>query len=265
MDRTAALKAREDAFASARTAAFAEAKSFVHRKEPTQAAVQAAARAGKRRPPATITRTPYATAHAALYEKHAPKLLRYAAGESGRKQLKKRIDAMLKEALASVRITDGAPAVKRRSPYVSPVSAGTLRKRTDSGVDFQGEPGEHVLAIGKCEVTSSRRVGGFGMLVVYRLLEGPRAGQHIYVGHAQPLVKKGQVVEAGTPVARLKEHAWGLRRTSPHSRGWCEVGFAAGPLGLPQSYKERDPGVEHDLSTKAGVAFSTFLRRSFGI
>ncbi len=263
MDRKAAIKAREDAFAAARRGALTDAKRFVERKEPSVAAVRAAAKAGKKPPRAKIARTPYAQAHASLYEKYAPELLRFASGESGRKQLRKRIGQLIDEALASVRIAPPAPRPK--SSYVSPVKAGTLRKRTDSGVDFQGEPGEHVLAIGKAEVTSSRRVGGFGMLVVYRLLDGPRAGQHIYVGHAEPLVRKGQIVEAGAPVARLKEHAWGLRKTSPHSRGWCEVGFAAGPLGLPQSYKDHDPGVEHDLSTGAGVAFSTFLRRSFGI
>jgi len=242
--RSAAVEAREEAFARARTSLVRDARRFVRPRQP---------------PKTGLVKTPFARAYLSLYEQYAPELLRHAAGSAGRIRLAKRVDLLIRDALASV---DVRPPQSR---YVSPVTPGTLRKRTDSGVDFQGEPGATVLAIGDAEVTSARRVGGFGMLVVYRLLDGPRAGQHIYVGHTDPLVKKGQIVKAGTPVACLKEHAWGLRKTSPHSRGWVEIGFAAGPLGLPESYEEHDPGVAHDLSTRAGVEFSTFLRRNFGI
>jgi murein DD-endopeptidase MepM/ murein hydrolase activator NlpD len=241
---SAAVEARERAFTTARRSALKEAKRF----------------ARPRKPPKTgVVKTPYAQARSLLWAQFAPDLLRFAAGSPGRIRLAKRIDELICETLAAA----GLQAPK--SAYVSPVVPGTLRKRTDSGVDFQGEPGAPVLALGHAEVTSARRVGGFGMLVVYRLLDGPRSGQHIYVGHAEPCVKAGQTVRAGTPVARLKEHAWGLRKTSPHSRGWVEIGFAAGPLGLPESYEEHDPGVAHDLSTRAGVEFSTFVRRNFGI
>lgn len=244
MARSAAVEAREQAFRKARRSAFTEAKRFVR----------------PRKPPATgVVKTPYGQAYSKLYGSCAPPLLRFAAGSAGRIRLAGRIDELVREALASAGL---APP---KSPYVSPVVPGTLRKRTDSGVDFQGEPGAAVLAIGNAKVTSSRRVGGFGMLVVYCLLDGPRAGQHIYVGHAEPVVKAGQTVKAGTPVARLKEHAWGLRKTSPHSRGWVEIGFSANSQGLPESYEEHDPGVAHDLSTRAGVEFSTFLRRNFAI
>ena len=242
-------------FTNARKSAFRDAKGFVTRRSPTRAEKEAAAKAGKKPPVGRVTKKPYKQAYAALHKKYAPALLRQAGGEVERERLALRLDRMIRDALGAAGIT----------PYVSPVTAGTVRMRTDSGVDFQGNPGDHVLAIGNAEVTSMRRVGGFGMLVVYRLLDGPRQGQHVYVGHADPLVKKGQVIKAGSPVARLKEHAWGLRRTSPHSRGWVEIGFAAGPLGLPESYKEHDPGVAHDLSTRAGVEFSRFLRRCFEI
>jgi murein DD-endopeptidase MepM/ murein hydrolase activator NlpD len=242
--RSAAVEAREQAFAKARRSAFKDAKRFVR----------------PRKPPGTgVVKAPYAQAYSTLYAGCAPALLRFAAGSAGRIRLARRIDGLVRDALAAAGLTPP------KSAYVSPVVPGTLRKRTDSGVDFQGEPGAPVLAIGNAEVTSARRVGGFGMLVVYRLLDGPRAGQHIYVGHAEPVAKSGQMVKAGTPVARLKEHAWGLRKTSPHSRGWVEIGFAANSQGLPESYEEHDPGVEHDLSTRAGVEFSTFLRRHFAI
>jgi murein DD-endopeptidase MepM/ murein hydrolase activator NlpD len=241
---SAAVEARERAFAAARRAAFKDAKRFVRPQKP---------------PKTGVVKTPYSVARTKLWEAHAPALLRYAAGSPGKIKVAKRIDELLCDALKAAGLA--AP----KSAYVSPVVPGTLRKRTDSGVDFQGEPGAPVLAIGRAEITSSRRVGGFGMIVVYRLLDGPRAGQHVYVGHAEPCVKSGVTVEAGTPVANLREHAWGLRKTSPHSRGWVEIGFAAGPEGLPESYKEHDPGVAHDLSTRAGVEFSTFCRRNFGI
>jgi hypothetical protein len=248
-------KALKEVFAEARKAAFKDAKGLVKKREPTQAEKKAAAKAGKKPPAAKIVKTPYRQANTTLRKKYATRLSAHATNSAERKRLELRVQRMVWDALGSVGIT----------PYRSPVTAGTLRMRTDSGVDFQGEPGHHVLAIGNAEVTSMRRVGGFGMLAVYRLLDGPREGQHVYVGHADPVVKKGDVIKVGAPVARLREHAWGLRRTSPHSRGWVEIGFAAGPLGLPESYKEHDPGVAHDLSTRAGVEFSTFLRRCFGI
>ena len=232
-------KTASQVFTEARKSAFRDAKAFVEKVPET----------GK------VKKKPYGQAYAALRKKYAPVVLGHASGADERVRIGLRLDRMIRDALGAAGIT----------PYVSPVTARTRRMRTDSGVDFQGEPGDPVRAMGKAEVTSSRRVGGFGMLVVYRLLEGPREGQHVYVGHAEPCVKKGDLVKAGAPVATLREHAWGLRRTSPHSRGWVEIGFAAGPLGLPESYKEHDPGVEHDLSTRAGVEFSTFVRRCFGI
>jgi murein DD-endopeptidase MepM/ murein hydrolase activator NlpD len=176
-------KTASQVFTEARKSAFRDAKAFVEKVPET----------GK------VKKKPYRQAYAALRKKYAPVVLGHASGADERVRIGLRLDRMIRDALGAAGIT----------PYVSPVTARTRRMRTDSGVDFQGEPGDPVRAMGKAEVTSSRRVGGFGMLVVYRLLEGPREGQHVYVGHAEPCVKKGDLVKAGAPVATLREHAWG--------------------------------------------------------
>ena len=61
-------------------------------------------------------------------------------------------------------------------------------------------------------------------------------------------------LKAGTPVACLKEHAWGLRRTSPHSRGWVEIEeIAAGgqdirgtPIGMLKGLPKPVIGIEQN-------------------
>jgi murein DD-endopeptidase MepM/ murein hydrolase activator NlpD len=265
VDDASAWAALEKALATTQSAALQEAPKFVTRKAPTKAQVDAAAKAGKKPPATRVVRTPFVEAYPALHDRYIQALLKKASDEATRYRVRRRVDLLLREVLASVGIAPPPRVATPQRPYVPPVTPGTVRMRTDSGVDFQGEPGDPTLAIGNAVVTSVRKVGGFGMLAVYRLLEGPRAGQHIYAGHSEPVVRQGQRLKAGAPVTRLKEHSYGIRKTSPHSRGWVEIGFAAGPLGLPESYEEHDPGVEHDLSTRAGVEFSTFLRNRFGI
>ena len=69
--------------------------------------------------------------------------------------------------------------------YVQPVNGQV--KRLDQGIDYQGNPGDPVVAIGLARVDYVKDdPGGFGKVVYYTLLDGPARGKQIYVGHAAP-------------------------------------------------------------------------------
>lgn len=115
------------------------------------------------------------------------------------------------------------------SRYVKPVQ-GELR-RLDQGIDYQGTPGDSVVAMGLARVDAVKDdPGGFGKAIYYTLLTGPMKGQQIYVGHASPTVHARQIVQAGDPVATLLQHSLG---NATHLSGWTEIGFAKG--GAPQA------------------------------
>jgi len=107
-----------------------------------------------------------------------------------------------------------------------PVPPGIAVKRSDQGRDYQGTPGQRIVAIGRARVDAVKDdPGGFGKVVYYTLLEGPSKGQQIYVGHAQPNVRAGQVIGAGKPVATLLKSSLGNAAGMP---GWVEIGLARG-------------------------------------
>ncbi|MHB8742570.1 MAG: hypothetical protein ACYC9L_05530 [Sulfuricaulis sp.] len=108
------------------------------------------------------------------------------------------------------------------SGYVKPVQ-GKIQ-RFDQGIDIQGKPGDHVVAIGLARVDAVKPdPGGFGQAIYYTLLSGPMRGQQIYVGHTQPSVKPGQIVQGGDPVSTLLQHGLG---NAQNLSGWVEMGFA---------------------------------------
>jgi murein DD-endopeptidase MepM/ murein hydrolase activator NlpD len=116
------------------------------------------------------------------------------------------------------------------SMYRFPVADGALffEERTDRGQDFSTRPGGQVLAIGRGRVTTNH--GYFpGRTVVLQLLDGPFAGRFVFYGHARhALVRTGQVVRAGQPVAI----AGGVG--APGAPGHMEVGFALTEYGVIQ-------------------------------
>lgn len=137
--------------------------------------------------------------------------------------------------------------------YVSPVAAGTRTMREDQGQDYQGTPGQPVVAIGNATVDAVKKdPGGFGRVVYYTLQDGPYAGQQIYVGHAQPTVKPGQHVNAGDPVATLLEKPLG-NATGP---GWAEIGLAKG--GQPE-YGMSDGGANFQRLIRNAAASKALL------
>jgi murein DD-endopeptidase MepM/ murein hydrolase activator NlpD len=126
--------------------------------------------------------------------------------------------------------TGAAQTAHSLSMYRFPVPDGQLffEERTDRGQDFSTRPGGRVLAIGRGQVTTNR--GYFpGRTVVLQLLDGPYAGRFVFYGHARhALVRAGQVVRPGQPVAI----AGGVG--APGNPGHMEVGFALSEYGVIQ-------------------------------
>ncbi len=125
-----------------------------------------------------------------------------------------------------------ATRLRRRSSlasnYVRPVAG--MFKRQDQGADIQGKPGDNVVAMGLARIDAVKDdPGGFGKAIYYTLLDGPLRGQQIYVGHTQPLVGPGRIVQAGQPVSTLLQHGLG---NAADLSGWVEIGFAKN--GVPQ-------------------------------
>lgn len=115
----------------------------------------------------------------------------------------------------------------RKSPYVLPVAGwgGKGKRRSDQGRDFQGSPGQPVVAIGKAHVVLiNRNSQGFGNYLVYQLDDGPAKGQRIYVGHAQVAnLRIGQPLKRGERVATLVSPSLG---NASKLSGWTEIGLA---------------------------------------
>lgn len=121
------------------------------------------------------------------------------------------------------------------SPYVAPVPSNVRVKRLDHGVDYQGNPGQKVVAIGNAVVDAVKSdPDGFGTVVYYTLTDGPHAGQQIYVGHARPDVRPGQTLAIGDPVATLQQVSGG---DASGLVGWTEIGLAKD--GAPQFSKDQ--------------------------
>lgn len=121
------------------------------------------------------------------------------------------------------------------SPYVSPVPSNVKVKRLDHGVDYQGNPGQRIVAIGNAVVDAVKSdPSGYGTVVYYTLTDGPHAGQQIFVGHARPDVKPGQKLSAGDQVATLQQVSGGDAKGLV---GWTEIGLAKN--GAPQYGKDQ--------------------------
>jgi len=139
--------------------------------------------------------------------------------------------------------------------YVSPFLNATTG-RIDQGVDFTGTG--PILAVGEAEILQTGAPGwpeGGGVL--YRLLNGPRAGQVIYVFEGiKATVHAGQKVSAGAQI--------GLFVTG----GSIEMGFA-NAAGVPLSHGEYTEGLETVWGTKmaaflAGIGGPSALTPNLG-
>ena len=137
------------------------------------------------------------------------------------------------------------------SKYVFPLPKGVgfSWARTDMGVDIESKHGASILAIGDAIVLRVQAMGAFGpTFVTYKLTSGPYKGRTVFVGHSRAVVKPGQRVAAGEPVATVA----GLGTSMP---GHLEIGWANGDgsntLAAPH-YKEGQVTAE-------GSSFRGFL------
>ena len=114
--------------------------------------------------------------------------------------------------------------------YVSPFVSAT-QGRIDQGVDFTGVG--PILAVGDAQILATGAPGwpeGGGVL--YRLLDGPAAGQTIFVNEGvQATVRAGERVSAGQQIATFV------------AGGSIEMGFADA-AGTPLSHAEYHEGEE---------------------
>jgi hypothetical protein len=119
--------------------------------------------------------------------------------------------------------------------------------RVDMGCDYSGHG--PLLAIGKARVYASSTSTNwpFGGFVGITLLDGARKGEHVfYAEHLTPLVRVGQTVQAGQPVATLYE-----------GYPWCEIGWGTGvPYGAYAATK--GGGYVEGHPTAAGMNFNAF-------
>jgi Putative peptidoglycan binding domain len=116
------------------------------------------------------------------------------------------------DALAMTWYESFAPAAGYVNPFRD--AQGLVPQRTDQGVDFYAKRGSPILAIGKASITRSTTQSGWcpndpspdaHSCVQYLLLDGDHAGEEVYVAeYIDPLVKVGDVVEAGHMIARFK-------------------------------------------------------------
>lgn len=146
-----------------------------------------------------------------------------------------------------------APSQKKTSAYVLPVTGNARENNQDSGIDYQGTPGQHVVAIGDAIINYVGPATGYGMMIVYTLTSGRAKGTRIFVGHAQPMggLAAGQKVTQGSPVATLLQHPLGNAGNLP---GWTEVGIAD-PSAITPLYHNQG----HAPVTAGGAAFKKVL------
>jgi hypothetical protein len=139
----------------------------------------------------------------------------------------------------------GIPA--RPGAYVNPFSGSLVSGgRIDEGLDptIRGP----IRAVGDAVVETVTHFSGFGTYVAYRLLNGPKAGQRIFIAEAiVPHVRTGQRVKAGQVIAT--------------GTGAIETGWAGGPRGafLPVANKAQGGSYTEGKVTAAGRDFLQFM------
>lgn len=130
--------------------------------------------------------------------------------------------------------------------YVNPIPGATLG-RTDQGVDANLPVGAPIRAIGNARVMGVLPNWYQGQpLVYYQLLDGPHAGQFVYVAEQiTGLAKPGTVVRAGQPIAYYAPSGTGIET------GWADA--HGNTLAHDQS------GYTEGQVTPAGSSFRNFL------
>lgn len=134
--------------------------------------------------------------------------------------------------------------------YVFPFTPNATWGRTDMGVDFGGSG--PIFAIGKCRIVKATspwpEYGNTGVL--YQLLDGPRAGQIIYVYEGVKVnVRPNDIIEKGHMIGQIV----------PLTTSGIEIGFAESS-GNPLASSEYVEGKE----TVYGKEMRAFLEELKG-
>lgn len=172
------------------------------------------------------------------------------------------------------RQADGGASPRAPAAYRNPLRdvQGLKAARVDMGTDWFGRG--VIYPLGPAVITKAATGPGSpwygavgapspGTWIAYKLTAGPLAGQQVYVAEdVQPLVREGQRVDAGTPIARF------VQGSGPAT--WAiETGFAApgragaqGETAAAAAHQQAtgsDPGAR---PTAYGEAFSQVLRKT---
>jgi len=128
--------------------------------------------------------------------------------------------------------------------YVYPFGKNVTTGRIDQGQDFGGTG--PIFAIGRARIVSTGAPGWPGGAgVLYKLLDGPKAGRYVFVNEGIKVsVHPGQLVKAGEVIGHL----------IPGSETGIEIGWAHAN-GEPISHPEYSEGME----TRGGKAMAAFL------
>lgn len=121
--------------------------------------------------------------------------------------------------------------------------------RTDQGVDYFALPFSPIYPIGRARVTRATRSSGWpgGGAVQYVLLDGPHAGEEVYVAEwIRPTVKVDAIVGTETVIARFRF------RLDQRFRG-IETGFIR-----PGTHEPCNPDTS-GRPTEGGVRFTRFM------
>lgn len=132
--------------------------------------------------------------------------------------------------------------------YVNPIPPGAVGKAGDSGRDYQGKPGDYVLAPGAGTITYAGPQSGFGQAVYLQIKGGPK----IYIGHSKPVVKTGSYVKAGQPISQLVKRSGGDAANLP---GWFEIGIASRTINAPMYH-----GQGHAPNTEGSQAIEQLIK-----
>jgi hypothetical protein len=159
------------------------------------------------------------------------------------------IAAGLTLALSGTALAGTIPSTptKNDAKYVNPfANPAWIVGRTDMGVDWVPTHRLPVLAAGDAVVVGSSSHSGWpgGGFIYYQLLDGPLAGDYVYVAeHLRKLLPAGRVVHAGQQIAL------GVPGYPYIETGWADQ------YGSPRAY----PCYKEGHRTNSGKEMSRFL------
>ena len=141
-----------------------------------------------------------------------------------------------------------SPCASATTGYVNPIrGTAWIPGRTDMGVDYSVTRHKPIVAIADAKIRGSDNRSGWpgGHFLYYKLLDGSRAGNFIFVAETMGrMLPKGTVVAAGERIATAYPGGTGTEW------GW------ANRLGQPRAA----PCYSEGMKTNSGAEMARFLR-----